>query len=107
MVASAKALELVEDLASVEASVGDVIRAKEAGLMARKTWDFGPLLMTKKMIAKLEKEGMFPIDQAKPPQGKTAPSPLFSRITFHAAFIYLLSSSFAKWLRILTFRFII
>jgi len=30
--------------------------------MAGKTWDFGPSLMTKKMIAKLEKEGMFPID---------------------------------------------
>ena len=37
MVASAKAQELVEDLASVEASVGDVIGAKEAGLMAGKT----------------------------------------------------------------------
>ena len=58
MVASAKAQELEEDLASAKASVGDLIRAKEAGLMARKTWDFGPLLMTKKMIAKLEKEGI-------------------------------------------------
>jgi hypothetical protein len=28
--------------------------------MARKSWDFGPSLMTRKMIAKLEKEGMFP-----------------------------------------------
>ena len=65
----------MEDLASVETSVGDLIGAKVAGLMAGKTWDFGPSLMTKKMIAKLEREGMFPADQAKPPQGKTVPSP--------------------------------
>ena len=57
----------MEDLASIEASVGDLIGAQEAGLMARKTWDFGPSLMTKKMIAKLEKEGMFPVGRAKPP----------------------------------------
>ena len=57
----------MEDLASVETSVGDLIGAKVAGLMAGKTWDFGPSLMTKKMIAKLKKEGMFPIDRAKPP----------------------------------------
>ena len=65
----------MEDLASIEASIGDLIRAEEAGLMAGKTWDFGPSLMTKKMIAKLEKEGMFPTDQAKPPQDETMPSP--------------------------------
>jgi hypothetical protein len=34
--------------------------------MARKTWDFGPSLMTKKMITKLEKEEMSPLGQAKP-----------------------------------------
>ena len=34
--------------------------------MAGKTWDLGPSLMTKKMIAKLEKEGMFLADRAKP-----------------------------------------
>ena len=67
MVVSAMAQELVEDLASVEASIGDLIGVEEAGLMARKTWDFGPSLMTKKMIAKLEKEGMFLADRAKPP----------------------------------------
>ena len=67
MVASAEAQELVEDLASIEASVGDLIRPEVVGLMARKTWDFGPLLMTKKMITKLEKEGMFLADRAKPP----------------------------------------
>ena len=67
MVASAETLELVEDLASVKASVGDLIRPEVVGLMARKTWDFGPLLMTKKMITKLEKEGMFTVGRAKPP----------------------------------------
>jgi hypothetical protein len=53
MVPSAAAQELEEDLASVEAFMSDLIRAEEAGLMARKTWDFGPSLMTKKMITKL------------------------------------------------------
>ena len=65
----------MEDLASIEASVGDLIGVEEAGLMAGKTWDFGPSLMTKKMITKLEKEGTFPTDRAKPPQGETVPSP--------------------------------
>jgi hypothetical protein len=66
MVASVAAQEVKEDLACVEASVNDLIRAKEAGLMARKTWDFGPSLMTKKMITKLEKEEMSPPGRAKP-----------------------------------------
>ena len=43
--------------------------------MAGKTWDFGPSLMTKTMIAKLEKEGMFPVDRAKPLHAETVPSP--------------------------------
>ena len=42
--------------------------------MAGKTWDFRISLMTKKMIAKVAKEGMFPTDRAKPPQGETVPS---------------------------------
>jgi hypothetical protein len=67
MVASAAAQDLEEDLASIVASIGDLIGVKEAGLMARKTWDFGPSLMTKKTIAKLEKAEMFPLGRAKPP----------------------------------------
>lgn len=40
----AEALELEEDLASVEASVGDLIIAEEADNMAGagRTWDFRP-----------------------------------------------------------------
>jgi hypothetical protein len=38
---SAEARDLEEDLAGVEASVGDLIGAEETGLMAGKTWDFG------------------------------------------------------------------
>lgn len=67
MVASVEVQELEEDRASVEASVRDLIGAEESEAMARKTWDFGSLLMTKKMSTKLEKEGMIPPGRAKPP----------------------------------------
>jgi hypothetical protein len=71
MVASVEARELEEDLARVVASVGDLIGAEETEAMARKTWDFGPSLMTKKMLAELEKEGFFPVGWAKLSQGET------------------------------------
>jgi hypothetical protein len=60
MVAVAEAQELEEDLGSVEASVGDLVGVAEAEVMAGKTWDFGPLLMTKKVILELEKDGYVP-----------------------------------------------
>ena len=52
MLASAEALGLEEDLSGVEASVVDLITAKEAeGMVGNsKTWDFRPSLMTKGMI---------------------------------------------------------
>jgi hypothetical protein len=55
MVASVEVQGLEEDLSSVEASVADLITAKEAGDMAgpSRTWDFGPSLMTKDMIEEL------------------------------------------------------
>ena len=56
MVAIAEAQELEVDLASVQASLGDLVGAEEAEVMASKTWDFGPLLMSKKMILELEKD---------------------------------------------------
>jgi hypothetical protein len=55
MVAIAEAQELEEDLAGVEASISDLVGAKEAEAMARKTWDFGPSLMTKKIWLELRK----------------------------------------------------
>ena len=63
MVAIVAAIDLEEDLASVEASVADLITAKEAEDMASvgRTWDFGPSLMTKDMIEALEQEGSFGI----------------------------------------------
>ena len=77
MLASTKAIELEEDLASVEASVGDLITAEEAKDMAGmgRTWDFGPSLMTKDMIEALEWEGCFGVGKVKPPQGETVPRP--------------------------------
>ena len=69
MLASAKAIDLEEDLASVEASVGDLITTEKAEDMAGagRTWDFGPSLMTKDMIEALEKEGNFGARKVKPP----------------------------------------
>ena len=63
MVAIAAAIDLEEDLASVEASVADLITVEEAEDMAgaSRTWDFGPSLMTKDMIEALEQEGSFGI----------------------------------------------
>lgn len=68
MLASAEAIEL-QDLASVEASIGDLITTEKAKDMARagRTWDFGPSLMSKDMIKVLEQEGCFGENKAKPP----------------------------------------
>ena len=56
MIVSVEELGLEEDLSRVEASVGDLITAKEAEEMAStsKTWDFGPSLMKKDMIEELQ-----------------------------------------------------
>jgi hypothetical protein len=73
---SAEARDLEEDLASVDASIGDLTGGSEAGAMAGKTWDFGKSLVMEKMIKKMEKEGYFSIGRAKlPPVGQTVPSP--------------------------------
>jgi hypothetical protein len=50
MLASTEALELGEDLASVEASIADLITAEEADDMAGVGGPFGPSLMTVDMI---------------------------------------------------------
>jgi len=42
-----------------------LIGAEETEAMAGKTWDFGPSLMTKKMVADLEKEGCIPPGRVK------------------------------------------
>jgi hypothetical protein len=77
MLASAEAQDFVEDLDSVEASIADLITAKEAEDMdgAKKTWDFRPSLMTKEMIRELEKEGYVGKGKANPPQGEMIPKP--------------------------------
>jgi hypothetical protein len=52
MLESVEAIELEEDLVSIEASVSDLIIAKEAEDMAGvgETSDFGPSLMMKDMV---------------------------------------------------------
>jgi hypothetical protein len=57
MLTSAEAHDLEEDLASVDTSIGDLTGG--SWVMAGKTWDFGELLVTEKMIKKIEKEGYF------------------------------------------------
>ena len=56
MLASVEAIELEEDLASIEASVADLITAEEVEDMvgAGRTWDFGPSLTMKDLIKVLE-----------------------------------------------------
>jgi hypothetical protein len=68
MVASVVVQELEEDLASIDTSIGDLVRGGDAEAMARKTWDFGESWMTEKMIRKQEKEGMYSAGRARPPQ---------------------------------------
>ena len=75
MIVSTEALGLEEDLSVVEASVADLITAKEAGDMAGscRTWDFGPSLMTKDMIEELRQLGCFGDAKVKPLEGETIP----------------------------------
>ena len=77
MVSSAEVQGPKEDLFGVEASIADLITAEEVGDMAgpSRTWDFGPLLMTKDMIEELWKLGCFGEPKVKPPQGETIPKP--------------------------------
>jgi hypothetical protein len=75
MVAIVEAQELEKDLAGVEASISDLVGAEEVEAMAGKTWDFGPSLMTRKMILQHEKDGCIPHGQAKLSQGEIVPTP--------------------------------
>jgi hypothetical protein len=59
MLTSVEARELGEDLASVDASINDLVGGGEAETMARKTWDFGESLVMERMIKKMEKKGFF------------------------------------------------
>ena len=73
MLASASALEfemlLEEDLGSVSASVGDLI-AVDSGVMAIKSWDFGPSSITEETVTEMLKESYFPSTRVKiPPPG--------------------------------------
>jgi hypothetical protein len=101
MLANAEAIEL-EDLASVKASVGDLITTEEVEDMARagRTWDFGPSLMTKDMIKVLEHDGYSCENKVKPPQGETVPWPQATdAVVFHDFFAYGLCFPIAWFLR--------
>ena len=79
MLASASTLEfeklLEEDLGSVSASVGDLI-AVDSGVMAIKSWDFGPSSIIEEVVAEMLKESYFPSSRVKiPPPGQTIPEP--------------------------------
>jgi hypothetical protein len=77
MVASVEAQELEEDLASIDTSIGDLVRESEMNVMAGNTFHFGESLIMEKMIRKMEKEGYFLVGRAEPlPAGQTVPSPV-------------------------------
>jgi hypothetical protein len=76
MIASVLTQELEEDLESVEASVSDLVSAKEFKAMAGKTWDFGPSSVNEKAIAEMLNEGFFRAGRAMPPViGEIVPQP--------------------------------
>jgi hypothetical protein len=76
MLARALAQDLEEDLASVEASIGDLVGASEGKGMAGKTWDFGPSSVTEEAITEMLDDGYFKAGCALPPPvGETVPSP--------------------------------
>jgi hypothetical protein len=109
MIASVEARELEDDIARVEASVGDLIGAEETETMAKKTWDFGLYLMTKKMLADLEKE-VSPQARQSFRRARQSLKPVeitlsFSRTFLLAAFASLLLSSFIRFSRNLISRF--
>jgi hypothetical protein len=58
MVASVEARDLEEDLASVDALIGDLVGGSEVEAMTGKTWDFGESVVTEKTIKKMEREGL-------------------------------------------------
>ena len=79
MLASASALEfeklVEEDLGSVSASVGDLI-AMDSGVMAIKSWDFGPSSITEEAVTEMLKESYFPSTRVKIPlPSQTIPEP--------------------------------
>ena len=114
MIVSVEALGLEEDLSRVEASVADLITAKEAGDMAgtSKMWDFRPSLMTKDMIEELGQLGCFGDAKVNPLEGRQFLSrrPLmlwFLRISFSTAFASRWHASFARCWRRLRYNFTI
>ena len=102
MIVSVEALGLEEDLSIVEASVADLITAKEAGDMAgsSKTWDFGPSLMTKDMIEELWQLGCFGDAKVKPLEGETITKPKATDVVvFRDFFLCGLRFPVARFLR--------
>lgn len=70
------AQELEDDLASVEASVGDLIGADKAEVMARPMWNFGESLITEADLDKMVEGGYFSAGWAEvPPLGQSGPAP--------------------------------
>ena len=98
MIVSTEALGLEEDLSGVEASVADLITAKEAGDMVGscRAWDFGPSLMTKDMIEELRQLGCFGYAKVGPSEGETIPkSKADDAVVFRDFFPYVAFAS--RW----------
>lgn len=73
MMVSAKAQE---DLANVEASIGDLVpKGGEKKSTMRKTWEFELCLITAKIVDELEAAGCFPKGKGRPLGNETTPRP--------------------------------
>jgi len=76
MLEVAAAQDLEETLSDVEASVGDLISAKEFEAMAGITFEFGESTVRSEHIADMVEVGFFKDGRAKaPPAGQTVPAP--------------------------------
>lgn len=65
-----------EDLANVEASIEDLVpKGGEKKFVMKKTWEFGPSLVTEEMIGELAVQGCFPEGKGWPSGGETVPHP--------------------------------
>jgi len=76
MLEVAAAQDLEETLSDVEASVGDLISAKEFELMVANTFEFGESTIRPQDIADIVEVGFFKEGRAKaPPAGQTVLAP--------------------------------
>lgn len=83
MMVRAKAHSTEEDMGGVEVSPRDLVKGRSSKAELKKTWDFGPSLMTEEMIGELVLQGCFPAGVGMPLGGETVP-----RLEPHEAVVF-------------------